>query len=129
MGSTTGFEVITTRVSYSAALTQTAELEQMMDSYGYKYGNKKISTYNGINALSYEITYSGINMLYFICTTPDPSYSFEIIALNKSNTFDYNLINEAMDLTSDAKKSNASTYAKSDDKVGQIKINDSLLNN
>ena len=68
-------------------------------------------------------------MLYIICTTSDPSYSFEIVALNKSNTFDYNLINEAMDLTSDAKNSNASTYAKSDAKIGQIKINDSILNN
>ena len=38
----------------------------------------------------------------------------------------YNLINEAISLTNGAKKSGATTYAKSDSKIGQIKIGDSL---
>ena len=129
MGDTSAFEVLITKVPYSTALTQTAELEQMMDSYGYIYGNKKISTYDGINALSYEITYSNANMLYIICPTSDSNYIFEIAALNSTNTFDYNLINEAISLTSDATNSNASTYAKSDSTIGQLQINDSMLNN
>ena len=67
-----------------------------------------------------------MNVLYFIYTTTDSNYVFEVFGGSSSNTFDYNLINEAISLTNGAKKSGATTYAKSDSKIGQIKIGDSL---
>ena len=44
-------------------------------------------------------------------------YSMVVIAYDKSNSIKYDLISEAIKLTSDVKKSDTATYAKSSDDV------------
>ena len=103
-------------VSYDMLIGQLGALEETLTSQGYTFVNKKETVYSGKKVTSYEVLYDGKNVLYFMYPLYD-EYSMVVIAYDKSNSIKYDLISEAIKLTSDVKKSDTATYAKSSDDV------------
>ena len=112
--------------SFDLVYSKSNEIEAAVQEQGYLFTNKKTNAYDGRNVLSYEVTNDGVNALYIIFSAPDTNYSVMTYAVSKDNTFNYNLVTEAFNLT-DALKSNGTTsYAKSNDTLNVPSIGDKL---
>ena len=114
-------------VSYDMLIGQLSELEEMLTSEGCTFTNKKETVYSGKKVTSYEVLYDGKNVLYFMYPLDD-EYSMVVIAYDNSNSIKYNLISEAISLTSDVKKSDSSTSFKNKDASAFSSISDNLFN-
>lgn len=120
------FQISAFPVSYDTLIGQLGELEEMLTNEGCTFTNKKETVYSGKKVTSYEVLYDGKNALYFMYPLED-NYSMVVIAYDKSNSIKYNLVNEAINLTSDVKKSDASTSFKNNDASTFSSISDSLF--
>ena len=76
--------------------------------------------------MSYEVTNDGVNALYIIFSAPDTNYSVMTYAVSKDNTFNYNLVTEAFNLTDDLKSNGTTSYAKSNDTLNVPSIGNKL---
>ena len=121
------FQFIVMPAKYENIVTQTNVIEDVMTESGVALSNKKESSYDGIKALSYEALYEGHNVLYFVYPINNTNYSMQVLAFNKANTINYDLITEAMKLTEDIKKSGSSTYSKKNSDLNVATINDNLF--
>ena len=126
-GSNSAFQVSIFPYSFDIVSSKSTEIEDLMASYGYTLSNKKTTSYDGKNVLSYEISYEGKNVLYVVYSAPDTNYSVQLLAVSNDNTFNYNLITESFNLINDIKQSGTTTYAKTEDNIPFSSIGDNLF--
>ncbi len=84
-------------------------LKTILETVGYAVADLKVGTYSGKEIITCSIAHGGVRGVYYVIPSPDNKYVFEGVATNKDNTFDYSIIDKAVQLVNTAKVSGVAT--------------------
>ena len=77
-------------------------LKESLENNGYIVENGKVQTVSENEIITYEVSRNGVSGLYFLIATPNSSYTFEGIILNKSYTINYDDLNEIVKIVNNS---------------------------
>lgn len=113
--------------SFSTVTSNQKNYELSLSNFGYNPTNMKVSNYSGQDALSLELKIEDKNVLFFIYQLNIGNYCARIYLYSKNNQINYNLISEAINLTSDVTKSSTFAVSNDDENISMSKISDTFL--